>query len=67
MRSTIPLQISIANGNKLISSPMCQELQWLINKHEFYTDVMVVPLGSCEMILGDQWLSTLGSSLKLEM
>jgi len=71
MRSTVPLQISVVNGNKLISSSMCQDFQRFINGKEFHTDVMVVPLGSCEMILGIQWLSTLGPILwdfdKLEM
>jgi len=71
VRNTVPLQISFANRNKLISSSMCQDFQWIMNKVEFKTDVMVVPLGSCEMILGVQWLSTLGPILwdfdKLEM
>ena len=43
----------------------------MINGHEFQTDAMVIPLESCEMILGIQWLSTLGPILwdfdKLEM
>jgi len=71
MKSTVPLQISVANGSKLTSSAICPGFQWLINGHEFQTDVMIVPLGSCEMILGVQWLSTLGPILwnfdKLEM
>ena len=71
MKDTVPLQISVANGSKLISSATCPGFQWMINDHAFHTDVMIVPLGSCEMILGVQWLSTLGPILwnfdKLEM
>ena len=44
MRSTVPLQISVANGSKLISSAMRQEFLRDINGVEFRTE-MVVPLG----------------------
>ena len=54
MKSTVPLQISVANGSKLVSSTICKDFSWYINGVEFQTDVMVVPLGSCEMILGVQ-------------
>ena len=60
LRSTVPLHISVANGSRLISSSMCHNLPWMINNVAFQTNVMVVSLGSCEMIIGVQWLSTLG-------
>ena len=35
-----------------------------MNGEVFTTDVMLLPLGSCEMVLGVQWLSTLGDIRK---
>ncbi|GJZ81438.1 transposon ty3-I gag-pol polyprotein [Tanacetum coccineum] len=33
-------------------------IEWKLYGDEFRTDVMVIPLGGCEMVLGTQWLST---------
>ena len=59
MRGMVPLQIFVANYSKLVSSSMCKDFKWLINEDEFQANMMVVALGSCEMILGVQWLSVI--------
>uniref|UniRef100_A0A803N9Q4 Uncharacterized protein n=1 Tax=Chenopodium quinoa TaxID=63459 RepID=A0A803N9Q4_CHEQI len=45
----------------LIDSGICKDFTWRIGKHEFSSNVMLIPLGSRDMVLGKQWLSTLGS------
>ncbi|GJY03991.1 retrotransposable element Tf2 [Tanacetum coccineum] len=55
-----PLQVSVADGNKITSNNMCQKFSWMLNEEKFCTDVMLLPLGGCEMVLGVQWLATLG-------
>ena len=42
---------------------MCTSFTWILGDIEYVTDVFIVPLGSCDMVLGVQWLATLGSNL----
>ena len=57
--STCPLQVSVAGGTKLVSQYMVSGFQFSIHGVKFTTDVMLLPLGGCELVLGVQWLSTL--------
>ncbi|GJT66424.1 retrotransposable element Tf2 [Tanacetum coccineum] len=34
---------------------------WTLQGLDFVTDMMILPLGGCEMVLGIQWLATLGN------
>ncbi|XP_074313633.1 uncharacterized protein LOC141648817 [Silene latifolia] len=58
--NTCPLEVSVANGDKIITTKMCKKFTWKLHDVEFFTDVMIVPLGGCEMVLGVQWLASLG-------
>ena len=66
-----PQAVSVADGNHLACQSMSKDFQWLFQKECFTTDVLLIPLGSCDMVLGIQWLKTLGSIkwdfTKLEM
>ncbi|GJY57506.1 retrotransposable element Tf2 [Tanacetum coccineum] len=55
-----PLQVSVADGNKITSRSMCKNFSWMLNGERFSTVVILLPLGGCEMVLGVQWLATLG-------
>ncbi|GJX79204.1 putative mitochondrial protein [Tanacetum coccineum] len=59
MKKTCPLQVTVANGNHMVSSSMCR-VKWQLKNEYFCADMMVLPLGGCEMVLGIQRLSTLG-------
>ncbi|GJZ29099.1 retrotransposon-related protein [Tanacetum coccineum] len=63
LKSTCPLQVEVAGGHQLTSKYMCKSFGWKLYGEEFRTDVMVIPLGGCEMVLDIQWLSTLGDIL----
>ncbi|GJR43650.1 retrovirus-related pol polyprotein from transposon 17.6 [Tanacetum coccineum] len=60
LESTTPLQVSVANGQNMMSCYECKNFQWSLKGETFTSDVMLLPLGSCEMVLGIQWLATLG-------
>ncbi|GKB06132.1 reverse transcriptase [Tanacetum coccineum] len=60
LRRTIPLDVSVANGNQMVSEYMCKDFEWTIQGITYKADVMVIPLSSCDMVLGVQWLATLG-------
>ena len=49
---TKPMTVSVAGGKKLMSMGVCKDFQWKMNGEVFTTDVMLLPLGSCEMVLG---------------
>nr|GEZ26198.1 hypothetical protein [Tanacetum cinerariifolium] len=60
LSKTCPLQVSVANGQVMSSVFQCKNFKWTIHGQVFETDVMILPLGGCEMVLGIQWLATLG-------
>jgi len=57
------MQVAIANGQQLICSNICKGPSCSLLGQQFATNVLLVPLGSCEMVRGVQWLSTLGPIL----
>lgn len=55
-----PLVVEVADGNKLTTSELCPAFSWKIQGQEFKADLLVLPVGGCEVVLGIQWLTTLG-------
>ncbi|XP_071687165.1 uncharacterized protein [Rutidosis leptorrhynchoides] len=56
----MPMNVVIPGGNQIKSTPECQKLKWKINGETFESYMVLLPLGGCEMVLGIQWLWTLG-------
>ncbi|GJS31027.1 transposon ty3-I gag-pol polyprotein [Tanacetum coccineum] len=54
-------KLTVARGNKMLSQYKVYGFQWSIQGYQFETNVMLLPLGGYEMVLGIQWLSTLGN------
>ncbi|GJZ27288.1 retrotransposon-related protein [Tanacetum coccineum] len=50
-----PLQVSVANWQVMSSVFECKNFKWTIHGQVFETDVMILPLGGCEMVLGIKW------------
>jgi len=58
----VPAQsVTIAGGNKLQCHYICKDFKWWLHGTEFRSEVYLLPLGSCDLVLGIQWLSTLGT------
>ena len=55
-----PVMVDVADGNRLECDSMCKGLKWKLRHTTFITDVLLLPLGNCDMVLGIQWLETLG-------
>ena len=53
--------VTIAGGDKLLCHYMCKSFKWTLHSTEFQSEVYLLPLGSCDLVLGVQWLSTLGT------
>ena len=57
-----PVQaVTVADGNRLHCLHICKKFKWRLHNAEFESDMMLIPLGSCDMVLGVQWLSQLGT------
>ncbi|KAG8374641.1 hypothetical protein BUALT_Bualt10G0017100 [Buddleja alternifolia] len=54
------LPVSVADGNKIYSSSACKNFNWKIQGVMFMADLMLLPLGGCDMVLGIQWFIQLG-------
>ncbi|KAE9621561.1 putative nucleotidyltransferase, Ribonuclease H [Lupinus albus] len=55
-----PLMVTMANGNKLQISAVVGNFSWTIQHTTFTSDMMLIPLGCCDVVLGIEWLVTLG-------
>nr|GEU54068.1 integrase, catalytic region, zinc finger, CCHC-type, peptidase aspartic, catalytic [Tanacetum cinerariifolium] len=49
LSSTFPLQVDIASGVKLTSEFIYKKFTWQIHGQEFVIDVILLPLGGCDM------------------
>nr|GEU51253.1 hypothetical protein [Tanacetum cinerariifolium] len=59
IKVTCPLSVIVADGNKLVTTSECKRFKWQFVPRHFSTDVMMLPLGGCDMVLRIQWLETL--------
>ncbi|XP_070040100.1 uncharacterized protein [Nicotiana tomentosiformis] len=58
IRSTTPQMVDVANGNMMVDR--MYTITWLLQGDEFSAEFLLLPLGSCGVVLGVQWLLTLG-------
>ncbi|XP_026399723.1 uncharacterized protein LOC113295606 [Papaver somniferum] len=54
------LEVMVASGEKLISSGNCFQTNLSLQRVLMLVDFYVLPLEGCDVVLGNQWLSTLG-------
>ncbi|XP_071905622.1 uncharacterized protein [Coffea arabica] len=54
------LVVEVADGNKITTNTLCAGFTWKLQNQTFKTDAMVLPVEGCDLVLGVQWLSTLG-------
>ncbi|XP_019257761.1 PREDICTED: uncharacterized protein LOC109235975 [Nicotiana attenuata] len=55
-----PKLVSVADGGTLYAAELCKGLIWMLQGTTFQTDLLWMTLGTCDMVLGVQWLQTLG-------
>ena len=60
MQDTIPLRVMVGNGSVLDCQLMIPETKILIQDHSFVVTLRVLPLSGADVILGVEWLRTLG-------
>ena len=55
-----PVRVVVADENSLTTTTLCPRFRWRMQGQEFEGDMLVLPIGRCEVVLGMQWLSNLG-------
>ena len=53
--------IALQREIELQCQSVCRNFRWKLRSTKFYIDEFLIPLGSCDVILGVQWLSTLAT------
>jgi len=61
--TTPPLRVTISNGDELQCQQTCPNVEVTIQQHPFVIDFHVLPIYGADLVLGVQWLKTLGSVL----
>ena len=59
-KSIVGVKVTVANGDALKAHELCELVQWESQGLVQFTDFMVLPLQGCDVVLGIQWLRTLG-------
>jgi hypothetical protein len=49
-------KVNVADGTQHSCSSYIPHCPWSVGKHQFYTDLKILPLGSFDAILGMDWL-----------
>lgn len=57
------LAVTVANGDRVRCPGVFRDAAFAIDNEPFRTDVYVLPLGGYDMVLGTDWLATLGPIL----
>ncbi|KAL5714819.1 hypothetical protein ACHQM5_016726 [Ranunculus cassubicifolius] len=52
--------VSVAGGGQLKCKAYCPSFQWSMQGNQFSTDVRILDLGCCDLVLGVQWLRGIG-------
>ncbi|XP_076921524.1 uncharacterized protein LOC143582964 [Bidens hawaiensis] len=55
------MKVKVANGDSVSSMKECPAFNWLMQGLWFTTNVLLLPLDNYDMVLGVQWLLTLGN------
>ncbi|XP_062080683.1 uncharacterized protein LOC133785470 [Humulus lupulus] len=53
-------KVYMGNGNSLWCSQLCKEVELILQGHKFSVDLYVLPIWGLDVVLGMQWLQTLG-------
>ncbi|XP_059449450.1 uncharacterized protein LOC132180588 [Corylus avellana] len=55
------IKVKLANGEEVLSEGKCTNLKIQLKEFSFLAEAFVIMLAGCDMVLGIQWLVTLGS------
>ena len=59
LTSTQPLSVTVTNGEKVISKFTCDDFRWDMQGEQFVTDLRLLKLGGCDIVLRVDWMKTI--------
>jgi len=62
-RATTPLRVMVGNGQQLECNSLCEAITVTIQATSFVVDLHVLPIAGANVVLGVQWLKSLGPVL----
>lgn len=57
------MNVAVANGDRLTSAGVCRDMEVRIAQEVFHLDYYAIALSEFDVVLGVQWLRTLGPIL----
>ncbi|GJZ19340.1 ty3-gypsy retrotransposon protein [Tanacetum coccineum] len=57
------LRVTVGNGDSLNCGGFCAQSTLVMGQHDFTMDLLILPLYGADIVLGVQWLATLGPTL----
>lgn len=56
LTGTLPLSVTVANGQRVLSNSACNGFCWEMQGEKFETDLRLLQLGGCDVVLGVDWM-----------
>lgn len=63
LETITPMAVTAASGSTMMTRYKCTDFKWRMQGYNYSSEVRTLPLDCCDLVLGVQWLSTLGSIL----
>ena len=57
---TVSFEVKVVNGDTIMTKGASLDVKVVMQGYNFAVDLNLLPLGDCELVLGTQWLRTLG-------
>jgi len=54
------LSVAVADGARVTINSIIKQFSWSLHNTEFSSEMLLIPLGCCDVVLGIEWLRTLG-------
>ncbi|CAN7067397.1 unnamed protein product [Brassica rapa subsp. trilocularis] len=63
LEKTKPMDVTAASGCTMLTKYKCSNFSWKVQGYSYTSEIRTLPLDCCDLVLGVQWLSTLGPIL----
>ncbi|XP_075101843.1 uncharacterized protein LOC142177270 [Nicotiana tabacum] len=51
-----PVRVTVADGNYVMCTTHCKGFIWKMHGRSFQEDLLIIPLGGCDLVLGNNWM-----------
>lgn len=56
------MRVTVADGNYVMCNACCMGFSWNMGGKSFQEDLMIINLGGCDMVLGNDWMKKYNST-----